>query len=270
MRELAGGSHIPRHRHTDHQLVYASSGAAEVRTDIGCWIAPADRAIWIPAGHWHEHRFYGPTRFHYVAFRPDWSAEWTTPTVIATPALVRELVITCSARPDLPGTELERMRQVLIDQLHHSPRLRLRLPAAHDERLRQACSLVEQDLTVVWTLAALGRRIGASERTLTRLFRTELAMTYPQWRTQLRLHRAVQLLAEGLPVTTVAGCCGWASASAFIDVYRGALGHTPGQSRRQRLAAQPETLNLRDRETGGLARPEITDFGAQFGSRATY
>lgn len=58
-------------------------------------------------------------------------------------------------------------------------------------------------------------------------------MTYPQWRTQLRLHRAMQLLAESLPVTTVAHRCGWASASAFIDVYRRALGHTPGAYHRR-------------------------------------
>lgn len=232
VRDHAGGSRIHRHRHTDHQLVYASSGAAEVRTDTGCWIAPADRAIWIPAGHWHEHRFYGPTRFHCVAFPAESSPEWATPTVVTAPPLVRELVITCSAPAGLPEAEIDRMQQVLLDQLRRSPRQRLNLPAARDERLRRACALVEQDLTVVWTLAALGRHIGASERTLTRLFRTELAMTYPQWRTRLRLHRAVQLLAEGLPVTTVAGRCGWASASAFIDVYRAVLGHTPGRSRR--------------------------------------
>ncbi|MGW0179281.1 helix-turn-helix domain-containing protein [Nocardia sp. NPDC003345] len=232
VQELGGGAHIRRHRHTEHQLVYASAGAAEVRTDTGCWIAPADRAIWIPAGYWHEHLFYGPTRFHCVAFPPGRSPGWTVPTVVAAPALLRELVVLCSAPAGLPGDETDRLRQVLLDRLARSPQQRLRLPAARDERLRRACALVEADLTVVWTLTALGRRIGASERTLTRLFRAEFAMTYPQWRTQLRLHHAVRLLAEGLPVTTVAGRCGWATASAFIDVYRAALGHTPGRARR--------------------------------------
>jgi len=105
------------------------------------------------------------------------------------------------------------------------------LPAAVDPRLRHACTLVATDLTIGWTLAALGRRVGAAERTLTRLFRTEFAMTYPQWRTQLRLHHATQLLAEGEQVTAVAHRCGWATPSAFIDVYRQVLGHTPGTYR---------------------------------------
>ncbi|GAA3113545.1 hypothetical protein GCM10020254_69860 [Streptomyces goshikiensis] len=69
---------------------------------------------------------------------------------------------------------------------------------------------------------------GAGERTLSRLFRAELGMTFPQWRTQLRLHQALRLLAVGTPVTAVAHRCGWSSASAFIDVFRRAFGHTPG------------------------------------------
>ncbi|WP_426502444.1 helix-turn-helix domain-containing protein [Dactylosporangium sp. McL0621] len=53
-------------------------------------------------------------------------------------------------------------------------------------------------------------------------------MTFPQWRTQLRLYHALVLLAEHTPVTVVAHRCGWSSASAFIDVFRRAFGHTPG------------------------------------------
>ncbi|MDT7657954.1 MAG: hypothetical protein QOF38_2669, partial [Pseudonocardiales bacterium] len=60
--------------------------------------------------------------------------------------------------------------------------------------------------------------------------RTELHMTFPQWRTQLRLHQALILLAENVPVTAVAHRCGWSSASAFIDVFRRAFGHTPGRT----------------------------------------
>lgn len=53
-------------------------------------------------------------------------------------------------------------------------------------------------------------------------------MTFPQWRTQLRLHAALIGLAEGQSVTRVAHACGWASTSAFIDTFKQAFGHTPG------------------------------------------
>jgi AraC-like DNA-binding protein len=77
---------------------------------------------------------------------------------------------------------------------------------------------------------------------MTRLFRTELAMTYPQWRTKLRLHRAVQLLADAVPVTTVAHRCGLSTPSPFIDIYRRTSGHTrntPGQHIQIRQLPRP-------------------------------
>jgi AraC-like DNA-binding protein len=46
-------------------------------------------------------------------------------------------------------------------------------------------------------LAELGRRVGASERTLSRLFRDEVGMGYTVWRNHPRLHLATLVLAEG-------------------------------------------------------------------------
>ncbi|MGW5575016.1 AraC family transcriptional regulator [Nocardia thailandica] len=232
-QDLAAGARIAPHHHGEHQIVYPSSGAAEVRTEHGRWIAPADRAVWIPAGCRHEHRFYGPTRFHCVGFAPTGSGDRTVPAVLSASPLLRELIIACSDPGELPAEETARLRGVLLDRIRRSPDEPLRLPAATDPRLRAACALVEADLSVPWTLAGLGRRVGASERTLTRLYRTEFGLTYPGWRTRLRLHHAVRLLAESVPVTEVAHRCGWASASAFIDVYRRALGHTPGSGARR-------------------------------------
>ncbi|WP_157851737.1 helix-turn-helix transcriptional regulator, partial [Streptomyces monomycini] len=75
---------------------------------------------------------------------------------------------------------------------------------------------------------------GGGGRPRPRLFRAELGMTFPQWRTQLRLHHALVLLTQdgpALSVTAIAHRCGWASASAFIDAFRGSFGHTPGAHR---------------------------------------
>jgi AraC-like DNA-binding protein len=50
-------------------------------------------------------------------------------------------------------------------------------------------------------LAELGRRVGASERTLSRLFRDEVGMGDTMWPNQLRLHLATLMLAGGRTVT---------------------------------------------------------------------
>ena len=84
------------------------------------------------------------------------------------------------------------------------------------------------------TLAELGKTIGASTRTLSRLFRNELGMTFYEWRTQLRIYHALVLLAEGHDTTRTAYACGWANPSSFIAAFTNIIGTTPGRYRTSR------------------------------------
>ncbi|BBZ72557.1 AraC family transcriptional regulator [Mycobacterium paraseoulense] len=228
---LPPGARIQRHRHPLHQIVYPSSGAVSVTTPAGTWITPANRAIWIPAGCWHEHKFHGHTQFHAVALDPSrYRRGPAAPAVLAVNPLMRELMIACSQTDGTDTDEHHRMLAVLHDQLQAtSVGEPLWIPTPVDGRLSEACALIAGNLREPLTLQQIGHRIGISPRTLSRLFRDELAMTFPQWRTQLRLQHALVLLAERRDVTSVASECGWATPSAFIDTYRRAFGHTPGR-----------------------------------------
>ena len=48
------GTAIEPHTHPAHQLIHAISGAMRVVADGGIWFLPLGRALWIPAGWWHE------------------------------------------------------------------------------------------------------------------------------------------------------------------------------------------------------------------------
>jgi len=225
------GARIDRHRHDEHQLVYVSTGVLAVTTSAGRWVASAERAVWLPAGTWHEHRFYGASAFHAVGFElANAPLADTEPTVIAVGPLLRELLVACTDET-LPAPEVRRIRLVLRDQLRRSLREPIMLPAAVDPRLVAACDRVAADLGVVRPLRTLAADVGAGERTLSRLFREELGMTYPQWRTRVRVFEAMILLAAGTSVTETAHRCGWATTSAFIDTFQRMMGRTPGAYR---------------------------------------
>jgi AraC-like DNA-binding protein len=228
-QSLPAGANIDAHRHDDHQIVYAGRGVLSVTTDAGTWVAPATRAIWIPAGTVHRHQAHGELELHLVGLPiTENPLDLDTPTVLAIGPLLRELILAYTREPRDDGPERRRLRAVLLDQLRISPQQPIHLPAPADLRLAAVCAILHRDPSDNRTLAALGAQVGASERTLTRLFGSDLDMTFPQWRTQLRLHHALCLLAEGLAVTVVAHRCGWSSTSAFIGVFRRAFGHTPG------------------------------------------
>ena len=228
-QSLAPGGEIDAHRHDEHQIIYAARGVLSITTDAGSWVAPGTRAIWVPAGTVHAHRAYGELELHLVGLpATDNPLDLDTPTVLAVGPLLRELIVTYTRTAGEQSPERDRLRAVLLDQLRASPQQPLHVPTPTEPLLRTVCALLQADPSDNRTIADLGRAVGASARTLSRLFHDDLGMTFPQWRTQLRLHHALLLLADRTPVTAVAHQCGWSSASAFIDVFRRTFGHTPG------------------------------------------
>jgi AraC-like DNA-binding protein/quercetin dioxygenase-like cupin family protein len=229
---LRAGTEVDAHRHDEHQIVYAGRGVLSVTTDAGSWAAPATRALWIPAGTVHEHRAHGDTDLHLVGLPVTVNPlGLDRPAVIEVAPLLRELIIAYTRQTGPSTAEHRRLRAVLLDRLRHSAQQPVHVPAARDPRLVAVCAILRDNPADGRTLARLGAATGVSDRTLTRLCRAELGMSFPQWRTQLRLHHALLLLADDMPVTVVAHRCGWASSSAFIDVFRRACGHTPGSWR---------------------------------------
>lgn len=231
---LAPGESIDAHRHDDHQIIYAGSGVVAVTTDAGTWFAPGTRAIWVPAGCVHEHRAHGRLDLHMLGLPADANPlGLDAPAVLSVGPLLRELILECTRGPHDETPERLRLRAVLLDRLRISPQEPVQLPAPADPRLAAVCDLLHEDPADPRTLAAFAAAAGTGERTLSRLFREELGMTFPQWRTQLRLYHALRMLAEDVPVTAVAHRCGWSSTSAFIDVFRRAFGSTPGARNRR-------------------------------------
>ncbi|WP_369077241.1 helix-turn-helix domain-containing protein [Paractinoplanes aksuensis] len=63
-------------------------------TSAGSWVAPGNRAIWVPAGTVHAHRAYGELELHLfglpAASNP---LGLDTPTVLSVAPLLRELIV---------------------------------------------------------------------------------------------------------------------------------------------------------------------------------
>ncbi|SEG31442.1 transcriptional regulator, AraC family [Actinacidiphila yanglinensis] len=236
-RALVHREVIDWHHHDEHQLIHPSRGVLRVSTPLGDWVVPPYRAVWIPAGVPHAHQAHGPTDMRTLSFAPARDPLGADqPTVLAVSPLLRELIVALTEEPGPgrpPYTPVQRgdLERVALDQLRRVDALPLHLPAPADDRLRAVAALLQADPADERSLAELGAAVGAGERTLSRLFRRELGMTFPQWRTQLRLHHAFTLLAAGRSVTSTGSACGYANASAFIEAFRHAFGTTPGRLR---------------------------------------
>jgi AraC-like DNA-binding protein len=244
LRQLTGPTYhaldhremVDWHYHDTQQLVYPSTGVLASTAATGTWIVPPQRAVWIPAGVVHSHQAHGPTHMRTLIFPATTGRDQgpplpAGPAVVAVSPLLREIIValTRDEGPPYTARQRESMERVALDELRRVGQLPARLPALADDRLRAIAARLRANPAEPRTLAELGTEVGASERTLSRLFRQEAGMSFPQWRTQLRLQHALVLLAEGTPVTTTALACGWSNPSAFIEAFRRAFGATPGK-----------------------------------------
>ncbi|MFE9583182.1 AraC family transcriptional regulator [Nocardia sp. NPDC006044] len=239
----SGGAHLwpsggtsSVHAHPRGHLVYAARGVISVHTERSTSIVPANRVAWTPAGVTHYHRAHGDTDMR-IEFLPRSLAKFVPdrPAVFLASDLARALLLNLTGPRnedrDDDRAARARLRRVLVDELREADEQPLQLPEPHDDRLRAVARLLYENPSENTPLAELGHTIGASGRTLSRLLRTELGMTFYEWRTQLRIYHALILLADGHDTTRVAHACGWANPSGFITAFTDLIGTTPGRYR---------------------------------------
>jgi AraC-like DNA-binding protein/quercetin dioxygenase-like cupin family protein len=226
------GHAIPWHFHEWDQLVYASSGVMTVRTADGMWVVPTQRAVWIPARVPHTITMSGTVAMRTLYLKPQLAKSLPRDCCVANVSpLLKELILHACSFPALKkATKWQRhLIDVVLDQLEAVQTVPLQLPSLSDPRARRAAEILSSDPSDRQPLAQTCKLAGASKRTLERLFHDEAGMTLGKWRQQLRLMKAMQLLAEGAKVTHAAMEAGYSTPSAFISMFRKSLGTTPAR-----------------------------------------
>jgi AraC-like DNA-binding protein len=116
---------------------------------------------------------------------------------------------------------------VFLDQLETVQAVPLQLPSVSDPRAARVAATLQNDPGDTRSLEEACRQAGASKRTIERLFQQETRLSLGKWRQQLRLMRSLQLLAAGEKISHAAAEAGYSTPSAFIAMFRKALGTTP-------------------------------------------
>lgn len=223
---------LERHRHNKHQLIYAVHGVLSVNSDLGQWIVPPNRGIWMPAGTDHWIRCIGVIHMRSVFVQPSVATHLPAePRAVAVTPLLRELILAAMAvqQPYRQGTRDGRVMDLLLDELHALPSLPLHLPQPADARLRRICDALRQRPDSTDTLRDWARHLAVDVKTIQRLFAKETGMTFGQWRQQTRLLKALEQLAQGAKIVDIAIELGYDSPSAFATMFKRQFGQTPSQ-----------------------------------------
>lgn len=227
-----------RHAHPLHELVWVRGGTMTVRLSDRVMTVPEGHGLWIPAGTVHSGRTTAGTVLCDALFQPERSpVSFAEPMAVGVSPLLASL-LTHLERPEVTGEARLRAESVVFDVLGPSDQqLTLRLPEA--ERIGPIVAALVDDPTDDRSLRDWALIVGLSERTVARLFRGHTGLSFLQWRQALRVHHALVLIGEGLPVTEVSERMGYAQPSTFIASFKRVMGVTPGAYLRSGLSETP-------------------------------
>lgn len=225
-RDLAAAEVLAAHSHAWGQITYALDGVIRVTAADTTWIVPPQRAIWIPPHAQHEVSTLEPTRLRALYVHAQAAPLGRSCEVLDVSALLRELVLAL-VQADAGDAREELLMRLILNELPRLTTLPIRVPLPRDKRLKTLCEALIRDPALPFTLDEWAGRVGASGRTLARLFERELGMSFGQWRQQVRLAHAAPLIAAGRPISQVAEELGYASQSAFSAMFRKTFGKSP-------------------------------------------
>ena len=226
------GEPIPPHHHDSGQLIHASEGVMTIGTRDGLWVVPPTRAVWVPPFVTHEIAMSGTVRLRTLYFAPSGvPIDSERCCVVQVSALLRAAILRVVdfAQPYSEEGPEARIVGVLMDEIRAAQTAPLHLPMPKDVRARRVAEAFRANPADRRPRSAWAREAGASERTLERLFQAEVGTSLGKWQQQCRLLRALQVLASGESVTAAAFEVGFETPSAFIAMFRRAMGTSPAR-----------------------------------------
>ena len=226
--DLHRGRRFAEHDHTEHQLAWAPDGVLTVEIGDQFWILPPTLALWIPAGVTHATSATRPTSMAGLYFAPQsCPITWSDPTVIVVRPLLRDLILHLEDR-SLSAATRAHTEAVVCDLFRPVSVTTVHVPMPVDARAAEVANGVIARPADGRSVESWANEVGASVRTLSRLFTTETAMTFTQWRTHVRMRAALGHLADGMAIKSVAREVGYATTSAFVETFHRVTGQTPG------------------------------------------
>ncbi len=237
-KSFSHGDAIAAHTHSRDQFLYAAQGMMRLRTSEDAWIVPTDRAVYIPAGTQHSLVMRGQVEMRTLYIRPDINPDIKPEvdpklprelTVLEVTPLLHSLILALLEEPvlyDLNG-RAGMITGLIIHEIMRARRSHHSIPMPRDRRLTRICEALLADPNRSERLDDWAQFVGASPRTISRLFVDELGLNFTVWRQRVRFHHAWEALLQGDPISRVAQASGYRSPSAFTAAFRKVLGVVP-------------------------------------------
>jgi AraC-like DNA-binding protein len=223
--------YFPPHKHSWHQLLYATSGVLTVDVIGEKLFIPPENAVWLPGGCQHSvFTEYGAELKSLYIDGKYQQLPTDKSLVLKISPFFKALLIeisTFEVEYSLSGYENE-VTSLMLNTLPRLKHIIDHLPWPSSLDLLKVCNQLYEQPGSKKTTLMLARDLAMSKRTLERKFHKETGMTLQAWNLRLRFLKAIELLTAGHSITSIALELGYSSASPFIYMFRNISGMSPG------------------------------------------
>jgi len=249
---------VPQHQHRQGQLIMALYGAVTCTAANGLWIVPPGSAVWIPGGVPHSNQVTANARLSYLFVEPEAARLPQECCTLSISPMLREMILRLAdaSSHHEPSDQVGRLVRVLLDELALMPAEKLELPVSGHPKIAVIAAALAAEPGDRRTLVEWASHVAMSERSLKRLMVQETGLSFGRWRRQLHLIVALRELAGGASVQKVSSDLGYESATAFIVMFKKALGTTPARYFSDRISDR----NVETSKLNGVAGTSKTAF----------
>lgn len=225
--EMEPGAAFLPHAHDAQQLIWTVRGLMRVVTPHSVAILPALHGLWIPPGVRHEVSADRPS-----LIRTFYLNDLRHAPVVEVPTLVEiddvlHSVVGRLTDPSVSGGERDNLERVVFDCIRRHADRHPTITMPVDDRAARVARSIAVRPDDPRTADAWGRSVGASARTLSRIFQAETGLSFEHWRRDARMRIAYGMIRDGVSVERCAHIVGYQTSSAFGVAYRTVHGHPP-------------------------------------------
>lgn len=240
---LKGESFVESHQHKKGQFLYAEGGVVHVKTNAGTHYLPARHYMWIPPNIIHAiypsssnvimKNLYFPIAEKALVF-------YKKVGIYPINSLLIELLLfTKDWSGDIFQTQKNKYAVVdafraLLEQTA-SRSLLLELPHPKDHRLSEIIDYLIENIHQEHLLPQLASKFSMTDKSLYRLFKKDLSMSFISYYTRLRIFKSLELLMNpNYNISEIANRVGYNSLPTFSNTFSKIMGKRPSEYRKSK------------------------------------
>lgn len=235
-----GEQYIRSHIHQKGQFLYTEGGLVYVEMENRTYYLPARHYMWIPPNIRHAIYPSTPKVVMRNLYFPEALANskfYKEEGIYPINNLLLELLLfTKDWMGNITKNQKEKYTivkafKILLEETV-SQSLKLELPQARDKTLKDIVVYLSQNIHQEHLLPELASKFNMTDKSLYRLFKKDLGMSYIKYYTQLRIFKSLEyLMIPKYNISEIAQMVGYASMPTFSNTFVKIMGKRPSEYR---------------------------------------